>query len=113
MSAAQPSGATGRPSPAAVEPDPDGTPAAREHRLSGRWADAEVSEFPKFTAWRLTLRLTRAGLAAQLDCTEALIRRIEEGQTPSLAFVGRLVAITGLTRDQAISLFSVNGKPLL
>ena len=107
--------ATGRPSPASLpsEADPDTTPAAREHRLSGRWADAEVSEFPKFTAWRLTARLTRAGLAAQLDCTEALIRRIEEGQTPSLAFVGRLVAIAGLTRDQAIALFSVNGKPLL
>lgn len=105
--------ATGRPSPAAVEPDPDGTQAAREHRLSGRWADAEVSEFPKFTAWRLSVHLTRDGLAAKLDCTAALIRRIEEGQTPSLAFVGRLVANSHLTRDQAIALFSVNGKPLL
>lgn len=107
-----PAPATGRPSPA-VEPDLDDTPAAREHRLSGRWADAEVSEFPKFTVWRLTARLTRAGLAAQLDCTEALIRRIEEGQIPSLAFVGRLVAVAGLTRDEVIALFTVNGKPLL
>lgn len=108
--------AAGRPSPAQLDQADDlldQTAAAKEHRLSGRWADAEGSQFPKFTAWRITLRLSRGGLAAQLDVSEDLVRRIEDGQSPNLRFIGNLASVFRLTREQALDLFSVNGKPVL
>lgn len=106
--------ATGRPSLPPLDTGDrllDATAAAKEHRLSGRWADAEVSEFPKFTAWRLTIRLSRERLAGELGVTEALIRRIEEGQSPTLEFLRQLAVFARMTRGEALDLFSTDGQP--
>lgn len=116
-----PAPAIGRPSPASPpsEADIDNTSAAREHRLSGRWADAEFSEFPNFTAWRLTANLSRRELGKRLVAAgfqqdaAATIARIEAGQIPTLLFVAALVRATRLTREQALALFTVNGNPIL
>lgn len=120
--------ATGRPSPA-PSPDPidldagdpafDRTPEAREHRLSGRWAAVEESAWPKFTAWRCQLCISRRSLASRLVAVgfrpdaEDLIRRIEAGQSPTIAFLGAVAKACGLTRDQVLEMFTVNGTPIL
>lgn len=106
--------ATGRPSLPPLDTDDrllDATPAAKEHRLSGRWADAEGSEFPKFTVWRLTLRLSRGRLAGEIGVPEALIRRIEDGQSPTLAFLRQIAAFGRMTQAEALELFTTDGQP--
>lgn len=117
--------ATGRPSPApsmdidAGDTDFDRTPEAREHRLSGRWAAVDDSAWPKFTKWRCELRLTRRSLASRLVAVgfrpdaHDLIRRIEAGQSPTIAFLGAVAKACDLTRDQVLAMFTVNGNPIL
>ncbi len=140
MSAATPAS---RPSPASLavldhdDAALDATPAAQEHRLSGRWADAEHSAFPKFTVWRLNAFTSRKSLASRLvvagfrhDAAD-LIRRIEDtGQAPTITFLAALVRASAdmdpirdtqgavlfrphLDRDAALALFTVNGSPIL
>lgn len=135
--------ATGRPSPASIrlldadEAALDTTPEAQAHRLSGRWADAEGSAFPKFTVWRLSAFVSRKSLASRLvaagfrhDAAD-LIRRIEDtGQAPTITFLAALVKASAdmdfirdteghmlfnpsLDRDTALALFTVNGTPIL
>lgn len=139
----RPADTAGRPSPAALamldaeDAALDATPAAQEHRLSGRWADAEHSAFPKFTVWRLSAFVSRKSLASRIvaagfrhDATD-LIRRIEDtGQAPTITFLAALVRASAdmsdirdiegrilfrphLDRDAALALFTVNGKPIL
>lgn len=120
--------ASSRPSPApsidrldidAGDTDFDRTPEAREHRLSGRWAAVDDSAWPKFTKWRCELRLTRRSLASRLVAVgfrpdaEDLIRRIEAGQSPTIAFLGAVAKACDLTRDQVLAMFTVNGNPIL
>jgi len=122
MSAATPAG---RPSPApSMDIDAgdipfDRTPEAQQHRLSGRWADVEDSAWPKFTAWRAEMRITRRSLASRLVAAgfrpdaEDLIRRIEAGQSPTIAFLGAVAKACNLTRAQVLEMFTVNGVPVL
>lgn len=116
--------ASSRPSPAPVDLDAgdpvfDRTPEASEHRLSGRWAAVDDSAWPKFTKWRCELRLTRRSLASKLVAVgfrpdaHDLIRRIEAGQSPTIAFLGAVAKACDLTRDQVLAMFTVNGNPIL
>lgn len=119
--------ASSRPSPASVEPTEidagdivfDNTREAREHRLSGRWAAVDDSAWPKFTRWRCELRLTRRSLASRLVAAgfrpdaHDLIRRIEAGQSPTIAFLGAVAKVCNLSRAEVLEMFTVDGVPVL